>query len=227
MTNSEPSTSPSEKSSNAAVRRSTTEMIRQARIDPSTFLRYLLMAPGVRDPMAPVHTELQNHLSTHRHALVELPRDHGKTTQVCLRVLWELGRDPNLRIKIVCASEAGHPTAHAVRLARNPRAQSIKMIDNPGRHWEPNWLWSLTNFRSCHRSVKQHTGKASRVGVFAVPVQNGTVRLKGTAGIVDASQQELFDEMTTFPFGSHDDLLDATATGTEYLQMQRKPRLWV
>ena len=50
--------------------------------------------------------------------------------------------------------------------------------------------------------------------------------MKGTAGIVDAGQQELFDEMTTFPFGSHDDLLAATATGTDYLQVQCEPRIW-
>ena len=83
-----------------------TAVATRARTDPVTFLRYLLATPGVVDPMAAIHTDLQNHLSAHRLALVELPRDHGKTTQVCLRVLWELGRAPNLRIKIVCASEA-------------------------------------------------------------------------------------------------------------------------
>lgn len=441
-------------------------MIRRARIDPSAFLRYLLMAPGVRDPMARVHKDLQNHLSAHRLALVELPRDHGKTTQVCLRVLWELGRDPSLRIRIVCASEAIaldrsrflrrsiarnprvrkvfphlrpsepwlanafaverkpgilgpslaafgigaastgtradllicddvvdvkalfskaqrdrvaeeftnnlfnllEPTGrfwglstpwHAedlnARLKRNPsyslyrkaiganlepvwpekwssealarrRAeigessfargyrllpiseneiaippkwiqfwngepersefdrvilsvdpavsakasadatglvvlgklgaeirvlsanaqrvptyQLMAILDGLDRHWQPDVILfetnaafegikdlfqRQTNFGSRIQSVKQHTSKASRVGVFAVPVQNGTLRLKGNAGIVDAGQQELFDEMTTFPFGGHDDLLDATATGTEYLQGQRQPRLW-
>ena len=45
-------------------------------------------------------------LSQHHHALVELPRDHGKSTQICGRVLWELGRNPSLRIKIVCATDA-------------------------------------------------------------------------------------------------------------------------
>jgi len=30
-----------------------------------------------------------------RRALVELPRDHGKSVQVCIRVLWELGRRPS------------------------------------------------------------------------------------------------------------------------------------
>jgi predicted phage terminase large subunit-like protein len=52
-----------------------------------------------------VHRELQAFLSSHRKALVELPRDHGKSTQVCARLIWELARDPSLRIKIVCASE--------------------------------------------------------------------------------------------------------------------------
>jgi hypothetical protein len=31
--------------------------------------------------MATVHREMQAHLTAHRLALVELPRDHGKTTQ--------------------------------------------------------------------------------------------------------------------------------------------------
>ena len=60
--------------------------IRKARVDPCAFARYLLMDPaGVPDPLPEIHRGLQNHLSAHRLALVELPRDHGKTTQVCLR----------------------------------------------------------------------------------------------------------------------------------------------
>ncbi|HEX3151915.1 MAG TPA: hypothetical protein VHR66_27835 [Gemmataceae bacterium] len=53
-----------------------------------------------------IHKELQKFLSDNRHGLVELPRDHGKSTQVCARIVWELGRNPGLRIKMVCASEA-------------------------------------------------------------------------------------------------------------------------
>ena len=84
--------------------------IRKARVDPVAFVRYLLMDPaGAPDPLPEIHRDLQNHLSAHRLALVELPRDHGKTTQVCLRVLWELGRNPDSRIKIFCASEAIAP----------------------------------------------------------------------------------------------------------------------
>jgi phage terminase large subunit-like protein len=68
----------------------------------------MLAGPGARavPGLAAVHRELQRHLSMHPRAVVEMPRDHGKTTQVCLRVLWELGRNPDLRVRIVCASEA-------------------------------------------------------------------------------------------------------------------------
>jgi phage terminase large subunit-like protein len=45
-------------------------------------------------------------------------------------------------------------------------------------------------------------------------------------GGVDPSQQGLFDEMTTFPVGEHDDLLDAAATGTAFLVGQREPRVF-
>ena len=36
----------------------------------------------------------------------------------------------------------------------------------------------------------------------------------------------LFDEVTKFPFGEHDDLLDAAATGTAYLLDRPEPRVW-
>ncbi len=75
--------------------------------------------------------------------------------------------------------------------------------------------------------VTQSRSKAVRTAAFAVPVQNGTLRLKGDGGGVDAGQRELFDEMTTFPFGPHDDLLDAAATGCEHLLGRPDPRVWV
>ena len=109
MTNSEPSPSTASRpSATTTLRRETiARTIRQARTDPVAFLRYLLLDPAApADPLPQIHMDLQNHLSAHRLALVKLPRDHCKTTQVCLRVLWKLGRAPNLRIKIVCASES-------------------------------------------------------------------------------------------------------------------------
>ena len=63
------------------------------------------------------------------------------------------------------------------------------------------------------------------IPAFSVAVENGSFLLKGAAGGVDPSQQALFDEMTTFPVGEHDDLLDAAATGTAFLLDRREPRV--
>src|SRR5262245_33805269 len=80
---------------------------RQARLDPDAFAEFAFTdSSGRALRQAAVHRELQRFLGAHARALVELPRDHGKTMQVCLRVLWELGLQPDLRVKFVCASEA-------------------------------------------------------------------------------------------------------------------------
>ena len=83
-------------SSNRTRRRWTHYLMRVARTNPTVFLQLLLRTPGrpIR-PAIPVHADLHDHLTRHRMALVELPRDHGKTTQVCGRILWEPGRSPN------------------------------------------------------------------------------------------------------------------------------------
>ncbi len=87
---------------------------------------------------AAVHRDLQAFLTRHRFALVELPRDHGKSVQACVRALWELGRDPSLRIKIVCASDAlaaerGRFLREAI--AHNPWVRLAFPGLRPGRPW--------------------------------------------------------------------------------------------
>ncbi|QVL30937.1 hypothetical protein KIH39_19065 [Telmatocola sphagniphila] len=78
---------------------------RQARQDPNAFLELVLSQPDKPFRQAMIHKELQDFLTRNPRALIELPRDHGKSTQVCARVLWELGRQPNLRIVLVCGNE--------------------------------------------------------------------------------------------------------------------------
>ena len=75
--------------------------------------------------------------------------------------------------------------------------------------------------------MSQSKDKGTRVAAFSVSVQNGSFRLMGDGrGSVDPSQQALFDEMTTFPVGEHDDLLDAAATGTAFLLNAAEPRVF-
>jgi predicted phage terminase large subunit-like protein len=77
------------------------------------------------------------------------------------------------------------------------------------------------------RGVTQTKDKLSRASAFSVPIENGSFRLRGEGAVqVHSSQQALFDEMTTFPFGEHDDLLDAAAFGTAYLLDRPEPRVF-
>ncbi len=99
---SKPSPSPS-----TSTGRMIDDLILAARRNPSRFIPFALFDPRGREiRMAKVHVELQQFLTTHPKALIELPRDHGKTVQVCGRIIWELGNNPGLRVKLVCATEA-------------------------------------------------------------------------------------------------------------------------
>jgi predicted phage terminase large subunit-like protein len=114
-------------------------MAQAARLDPNAFAE-LCFTDAADRPLvqAPVHRDLQAFLTAQPYALVELPRDHGKSVQVCIRLLWELGYRPNLRIKLVCASEA--LAAERCRFLRqavetNPRVPLVFPDLAPGRPW--------------------------------------------------------------------------------------------
>jgi len=82
-------------------------LLRMMRLDPYWFVRGCLRDNFGRPLLdAAVHKELHAFPTAHPFAVVELPRDHGKTTQVGGRILWELARAPGLRVVIVCATEA-------------------------------------------------------------------------------------------------------------------------
>lgn len=61
--------------------------------------------------------------------LIGAPRESAKTTQLAIsRVIWELGRNPNLRVKIITATDdlAGDIVASiADQIARNPRVREV------------------------------------------------------------------------------------------------------
>jgi predicted phage terminase large subunit-like protein len=126
-------------------------------------------------------------------------------------------------------------------IARRVNApELVQFIDTVDRHWHPEAILFESNaaFTGIKDLLVRHAGfgpkiigvtqsrsKSARVAAFSVSVQNGTFRLKGGPAGPDPSQQALFDEMTTFPAGEHDDLLDAAAMGTEYLLETREPRI--
>jgi predicted phage terminase large subunit-like protein len=143
------------------------------------------------------------------------------------------------RSALVVLGRMGAPTQIRVLAAVARRVQTpelVNLIDELDRHWNPAVILFESNaaFRGIKdlltrqarfgpklKSVTQTSDKAARVAAFSVAVENGAFLLKG-----DGTQRELFDEMTTFPFGEHDDLLDAAATGCKQLLDRREPRVW-
>lgn len=113
--------------------------LRAARQNVDSFVEYCFADPaGAPLRQAAVHTELQAFLSGRGHRLVELPRDHGKSTQMCARLVWELGLSPGLRIRLVCATEAlAAERGRFVRraIARNDRVREVFPNLTPGQPW--------------------------------------------------------------------------------------------
>ncbi|GAH61810.1 unnamed protein product, partial [marine sediment metagenome] len=54
---------------------------------------------------APLHRTLQAFIEKNLFPVIIIPREHGKTAQVIARILFELGKNHNELVKMVCASD--------------------------------------------------------------------------------------------------------------------------
>ena len=127
-------------------------------------------AQGVPVTQAGVHVALQQFLGEHRHALVELPRDHGKSFQVCCRVLWELAKNPGLRVKIVCATDAvAAERSRFLRdaIALNPLVRSAFTGLRAGKPWAADAFTIPRSAQTIGPSVAAFGVGAGRTGTRA------------------------------------------------------------
>lgn len=83
------------------------EHLDQARHDPNAFAEYCFRdQAGKPIRQGKLHKRWQMALDAHNRAVIIAPRRHGKTVSVCqVRPLFELGKDPNLRIKIIGSND--------------------------------------------------------------------------------------------------------------------------
>jgi hypothetical protein len=94
-------------------------IVERAREDVNAFIEYVgfntaAKVPGGHVPkivQAPFHVELQQLLADHRYLAVMTPPRTGKTTQIELRTIWEIGHNPDLRIAVVSKTKGSQSTA--------------------------------------------------------------------------------------------------------------------
>jgi predicted phage terminase large subunit-like protein len=89
-----------------------------------------------------IHLAMQRFITNNNRGVVLFPREHGKTTQMIGRVAWEIGKNPNKRIKIVSSSDniATARGGAIRRLIETPLYQSIFPNIKKGNIWTDSKL---------------------------------------------------------------------------------------
>lgn len=87
------------------ARRSVSSLAVNARFDPAMFAQYVYRdAAGVSIEMTDMHLSWHTLLSKYNRLVIWSHMQAGKTTQISvLRVLWEIGNNPNIRVLILSA----------------------------------------------------------------------------------------------------------------------------
>lgn len=84
------------------------KFLQLCRDDVNAFCEYVLIddESGRSVTQSPFHLQIQDDLTKHRQVVIMSHPESGKTSQLAVgRVLWELGRNPNLRIVLLYNSE--------------------------------------------------------------------------------------------------------------------------
>ncbi len=85
-----------------------TRLYDAARRDVNVFATLFNDENGKRIKQGAFHRKVQAHFTQNENCILMAPPGHGKTVQTAIRVLWEIGRRPNLRVGIMSAtSELG------------------------------------------------------------------------------------------------------------------------
>lgn len=124
--------------------------VRQAREDFLTFYELVWYTPtGEPIKVAPVHQQWIDALEKAKNVLLLAPRLHGKSELLSARVLWELGRRPNLRIKICAQSDKRARTllkSIKHHLVKNPLVPLVF----PNLRRDRDGIWTNTQISVVH-----------------------------------------------------------------------------
>jgi hypothetical protein len=88
------------------------QSVLRARRDPVEFVKWVGRQEGDRPiQVSAAHAEWHRALSEHKKVVLFAPVNHGKSSNITRwRVLWEMGRRPDIRIGIISATQGAVPT---------------------------------------------------------------------------------------------------------------------
>jgi len=139
---------------------------------PNSFIEHVFTDPRTKRPFrqADIHRQWHAHIDAHPRALILAPREHGKTDQLAVgRVLWALGRDPDVRVKLVCEDDGtARKRLVAIRahIERNERLHQV--FPNLRKHPDLE-DWGRIQFTVARRSMdKEPSVEAAGVMSSAV-----------------------------------------------------------
>ncbi len=107
------------------------QRLERCRTDFHAFMEYCFTDTETGRPLkqGKIHRQWDAHIRKHDRAMIVAPREHGKTEQIPIgRALWELGRNPQLRIKIITQSDSTavkRLTSIKGHIDRNPRVGEV------------------------------------------------------------------------------------------------------
>jgi hypothetical protein len=107
------------------------ELVEVARNDPAAFTTYVFRHEKTQRQIrnAPFHEQWHEFLSNTTWGVISAAIEHGKTIQIGQsRLLWEIGRNPNIRCLLVGANdEAAEKNLQAIinAIDRNPRVRKV------------------------------------------------------------------------------------------------------
>lgn len=150
--------------------------IKLARIDPNAFVEYCFSDErGILFEQQDFHVQWQNAISANKNVLIEGPREHGKTEQIIARSIFEMGKNPNVRIKLLCNTDeeaSKRVTAIGHHIRYNSRIREVFPNLRPGnnRAWTQHKIFVARSMIAKDGSLEAHgilsTGTGGRSDIL-------------------------------------------------------------
>lgn len=135
--------------------------VSKARTDFPAFLEYCFYDEARDGPVRSqwFHDEWAESMEREPRLIIVAPRNHGKTTVVVAYITWRLGREPNLRVKVVCATDArAKERLYEIKqhITDNPRVREVfpEMVADDTAEWSKHKVVLKRNARHRDASVE-------------------------------------------------------------------------